>query len=193
MPLRLTNPDERAAAPFALALSPRAVWLLRASTGRRIAAAASATISRTAPTVGSRPTGRLEDRRRAAKGKVYSLFEQSKYQPPHRSPVQHRAAEGRGRSAISCSTAKVQSTVQDYPHRDIVPVLRLPGPGPLLLRPPRQEDRRPRQPDLHRQRRPAARRFDQDHARHPLGRRLAPREDRPHASATARSRSTSTT
>ncbi len=51
-------------------------------------------------------------------GKVYSQFQQSKYQPPYRSPFNIAL-----RKEISASDfvfeARLQSTVKDYPHRDM--------------------------------------------------------------------------
>lgn len=52
------------------------------------------------------------------RGKVYSLFQQSKYQPPHRSPLNFSLAK----DAIVGDfllDAQVRSTVKDYPHRDM--------------------------------------------------------------------------
>ncbi len=52
-------------------------------------------------------------------GKVYSLFRQSDYKPPHRSPLNFSLLKDVvvGDFALD---AKVQSTVKDYDHRDMV-------------------------------------------------------------------------
>ena len=52
-------------------------------------------------------------------GKAYSLFKQSKYQPPYRSPVNFALAKDLVLSDFALE-ARVQSTVKDYNHRDIV-------------------------------------------------------------------------
>ncbi|HUY90982.1 MAG TPA: hypothetical protein VMV10_19755 [Pirellulales bacterium] len=53
-----------------------------------------------------------------AGGRVYSLFQQSEYQPPHRSPVNFSLAKDVivGDFALE---ARVRSTVKDYAHRDM--------------------------------------------------------------------------
>lgn len=50
--------------------------------------------------------------------RVYSLFQQSKFQPPHRSPLNIALAKDLivGDFALE---ARVRSTVKDYPHRDM--------------------------------------------------------------------------
>ncbi|MGD9723888.1 MAG: hypothetical protein AB7O59_21000 [Pirellulales bacterium] len=53
------------------------------------------------------------------KGQVYSLFTQSKYKPPHRSPVNIALLEGPVVSDFALDV-KVQSTVADYNHRSLV-------------------------------------------------------------------------
>ena len=52
-------------------------------------------------------------------GKAYSLFKQSKYQPPYRSPVNFALAKDLivGDFVLE---ARVRSTVKDYNHRDLV-------------------------------------------------------------------------
>ena len=52
-------------------------------------------------------------------GKVYSLFADSKYEPPHRSPVNIAILEDTivGDFVLE---AKLQSTVEDYNHRSMV-------------------------------------------------------------------------
>ena len=52
------------------------------------------------------------------RGKAYSLFQQSKYQPPHRSPLNFSLAKDAivGDFVLD---AQVRSTVKDYPHRDM--------------------------------------------------------------------------
>lgn len=52
------------------------------------------------------------------KGRVYSLFQQSKYEPPHRSPLNFSLAKDLIVGDFSLE-ARVRSTVKDYPHRDI--------------------------------------------------------------------------
>jgi sugar lactone lactonase YvrE len=52
------------------------------------------------------------------KGKVYSQFQQSKYQPPHRSPFNISLLKDIQVSDFILE-AKVQSTARDYPHRDM--------------------------------------------------------------------------
>jgi hypothetical protein len=52
-------------------------------------------------------------------GKAYSLFQQSKYQPPFRSPVNFALAKDLVVSDFVLE-ARVQSTVRDYNHRDVV-------------------------------------------------------------------------
>jgi hypothetical protein len=54
-------------------------------------------------------------------GKVYSLFQQSKYQPPFRSPVNIALAEGPMVGDFVLEL-KLQSTVKDYNHRSMVVV-----------------------------------------------------------------------
>ncbi|MEX2112706.1 MAG: hypothetical protein WD845_05940 [Pirellulales bacterium] len=56
---------------------------------------------------------------RTPKGHVYSLFEQSKYQPPHRSPLNIAILDDPivGDFALE---ARLQSTVKDYDHRSMV-------------------------------------------------------------------------
>ncbi len=52
-------------------------------------------------------------------GRVYSLFEQSKYQPPHRSPVNIAILEDLVVGDFVLE-ARLQSTVKDYNHRSLV-------------------------------------------------------------------------
>lgn len=52
------------------------------------------------------------------RGRVYSLFQQSKYQPPHRSPLNIALAKALIVGDFSLE-ARVRSTVKDYPHRDM--------------------------------------------------------------------------
>src|ERR1051325_3229044 len=52
-------------------------------------------------------------------GKVYSLFQQSKYAPKHRSPLNFSLLKD-VIVADFVLEARVQSTVKDYPHRDMV-------------------------------------------------------------------------
>jgi hypothetical protein len=54
-------------------------------------------------------------------GKVYSLFQQSDYKPPHRSPLNFSLLKGVVVGDFVLE-AKVQSTVKDYDHRDLVMV-----------------------------------------------------------------------
>jgi hypothetical protein len=51
-------------------------------------------------------------------GKAYSQFRQSKYKPPHRSPLNISLVKGLTAGAFVFE-AKVQSTARDYPHRDM--------------------------------------------------------------------------
>ena len=51
-------------------------------------------------------------------GKVYSLFQQSKYKPPQRSPVNIALAKDLIVSDFVLTT-KAQSTIKDYGHRDM--------------------------------------------------------------------------
>ena len=51
-------------------------------------------------------------------GKVYSLFQQSKFSPPHRSPVNFSLLKDAYVGDFELE-AKVQSTVKDYDHRDM--------------------------------------------------------------------------
>jgi hypothetical protein len=52
------------------------------------------------------------------KGKVYSLFQQSKYKPPYRSPLNFSLVKDLYVSDFVLE-ARVKSTVRDYPHRDM--------------------------------------------------------------------------
>jgi hypothetical protein len=52
-------------------------------------------------------------------GRVYSLIQQSKYQPPHRSPLNFALAKNLVVADFVLET-RVQSTVKDYDHRDVV-------------------------------------------------------------------------
>jgi len=52
------------------------------------------------------------------KGKVYSQFRQSKYNPPHRSPFNFSLVKDLNVADLVLE-ARVQSTVKDYPHRDV--------------------------------------------------------------------------
>jgi hypothetical protein len=54
----------------------------------------------------------------ASGGHAYSLFQQSKYEPPHRSPLNFSLAKDLIVGDFSLE-ARVRSTVKDYPHRDI--------------------------------------------------------------------------
>jgi hypothetical protein len=54
-------------------------------------------------------------------GKVYSLFQQSDYKPPHRSPLNFSLLKTVVVGDFVLE-AKVQSTVKDYDHRDMVMV-----------------------------------------------------------------------
>jgi hypothetical protein len=51
-------------------------------------------------------------------GKAYSLFRQSKYEPPYRSPFNYSLRKDI-RVSDFILAARVQSTVPDYPHRDM--------------------------------------------------------------------------
>ena len=51
-------------------------------------------------------------------GKVYSLWKQSKYAPPHRSPVNFALLKQPVVTDFALQ-AKVQSTIKDYAHRDM--------------------------------------------------------------------------
>jgi hypothetical protein len=51
-------------------------------------------------------------------GKVFSQFQQSKYKPPHRSPLNIALVKGLSVSDFVLE-AKLQSTVKDYGHRDM--------------------------------------------------------------------------
>lgn len=51
-------------------------------------------------------------------GHAYSLFQQSKYEPPHRSPLNFSLAKDLIVGDFSLEV-RVRSTVKDYPHRDI--------------------------------------------------------------------------
>ncbi len=53
-----------------------------------------------------------------SRGKVYSLFQQSKYSPPHRSPVNFSLLKDFYVGDFGLE-AKVHSTVKDYDHRDM--------------------------------------------------------------------------
>lgn len=52
------------------------------------------------------------------RGKVYSQFRQSKYNPPQRSPLNFALVKDLIVTDVILQ-AKVQSTVKDYPHRDV--------------------------------------------------------------------------
>jgi hypothetical protein len=52
------------------------------------------------------------------RGKVYSQFRQSKYNPPHRSPLDFSLIKDLN-VADAILEARVQSSVKDYPHRDV--------------------------------------------------------------------------
>jgi hypothetical protein len=52
------------------------------------------------------------------KGKAYSLFQQSKYKPPHRSPFNFSLVKDLTVGDFRLE-AKVQTTARDYPHRDM--------------------------------------------------------------------------
>jgi hypothetical protein len=52
------------------------------------------------------------------RGKVYSQFQQSKYTPPHRSPFNFALIKDLSVTDVVLE-ALVQSTVKDYPHRDV--------------------------------------------------------------------------
>jgi hypothetical protein len=51
-------------------------------------------------------------------GKVFSQFQQSKYKPPHRSPLNFALVKDLSVGDFILE-AKCQSTVKDYPHRDL--------------------------------------------------------------------------
>ena len=53
-----------------------------------------------------------------SEGKAYSLFKQSKYKPPHRSPFNFSLVKDVVVSDFVLE-AKVQTTARDYPHRDM--------------------------------------------------------------------------
>ena len=61
-------------------------------------------------------------------GKAYSQFQQSKYKPPHRSPLNFSLIKDVivGDFVLE---AKVQSTVRDYPHRDMCLFFGYQGPA----------------------------------------------------------------
>jgi hypothetical protein len=61
-------------------------------------------------------------------GKAYSQFRQSKYRPPHRSPLNFALVKGLlvGDFVLE---ARVQSTARDYPHRDMCVFFGYQGPG----------------------------------------------------------------
>ena len=52
------------------------------------------------------------------RGKVYSQFRQSKYEPPHRSPFNFSLIKDLNVGDLVLE-ARVRSTVEDYPHRDV--------------------------------------------------------------------------
>jgi hypothetical protein len=52
------------------------------------------------------------------RGKVYSQIRQSKYDPPHRSPFNFSLIKDINVADLVLET-RVQSTVKDYPHRDV--------------------------------------------------------------------------
>jgi hypothetical protein len=52
------------------------------------------------------------------KGKAYSQFRQSKYKPPHRSPLNFALVKDLVVGEIVLE-ARAQSTTKDYPHRDM--------------------------------------------------------------------------
>src|SRR5262249_14834581 len=52
------------------------------------------------------------------RGKVYSQFRQSKYEPPHRSPFNFSLIKDLNVGDLVLE-ARVRSTVKDYPHRDV--------------------------------------------------------------------------
>ena len=79
---------------LAIAICRRWHRLLAATLRPRgqVAAPGAATISRPAPTAGSRPTARPGRSSTRPQGKVYSQFQQSKYKPPLSQPGQYRPA-----------------------------------------------------------------------------------------------------
>jgi hypothetical protein len=61
-------------------------------------------------------------------GKAYSLFRQSKYEPPYRSPLNF-ALRKDVRVGEFILKARLQSTVPDYPHRDMCGIFGYQDPG----------------------------------------------------------------
>jgi hypothetical protein len=61
-------------------------------------------------------------------GKAYSQFRQSKYNPPHRSPFNFALVKDLT-VADFVLEARVQSTVKDYPHRDVCMIFGYQGPA----------------------------------------------------------------
>jgi hypothetical protein len=105
------------------------------------------------------------------KGQVFSQHEKkSAYKPPHRSPTNVALLKGIAFGELEL-TAKVRSTHPDYGHRDAVVVFGYQDPA--------QAGRRPRQPDLHRERCGPQKDFADLDQRHELGRQLAHRPRRP--------------
>jgi hypothetical protein len=62
------------------------------------------------------------------RGKVYNLFQQSQFKPPHRSPVNFSLLKD-VRVADFVLETQVQSTVKDYDHRDMVLVFGYQNPA----------------------------------------------------------------
>ena len=56
---------------------------------------------------------------RGPEGAVYSLFQQSKYAPPHRSPINFALLDGVKVSDFDLEVS-VLSTIKDYGHRDVI-------------------------------------------------------------------------
>ena len=56
---------------------------------------------------------------RGLEGAGYSLFQQSKYEPPHRSPINYALLQGKPVHRFDLELS-VRSTIKDYGHRDVV-------------------------------------------------------------------------
>ena len=88
---------------------------------RRVCRWCSKTISKPARPAGSRRIRQSWKVVDTPEGKVYSLFQQSKYKPVYRSPVNIALAEGPAVGDFVLEL-KLQSTVKDYDHRSMVVV-----------------------------------------------------------------------
>src|SRR5262249_7123253 len=132
-----------------------AVCSLPARSGRRRARKNLAARVRGRLREGGRPLGadrpeRLEgDRDETGQG-VQPVPEGQRLQAATPQPVSHRPGEGHRGERLRAPGEVPEHGKGLSPPRP-VPVLRPPGPGPLLLCPPGQANRRPRQPDIHRQ------------------------------------------